>query len=435
MKEIIEPLRESKKSEKLEKSDRFSIQSIKPQKSVVIGVSIMIFIIFITIVMLTLFLYNKSSSKKEEKGNNLFPEKMETSPLMYGTKISNISYSNNKIIINSFKVNGDNYKEEIGNINNGSDYNETDRNKYTLFIPYSATKNKDKYNAIILFIHGELWTKGNKEYIEPLAEIYSQYGYITSVMDYTLLSDKYKENNIFRILDEITSCIKNLKEKLESEGFDGNKLEIAIGGYSAGAHLALLYSYSINNLPLKIKFIINISGPVTLEPKYWKKISKENETLENIEPDDIEKAIYENKILPAVDDVYFSLNLMNIFIGKKYSKDELNNMIENKAINENNEKYQELLNIVKYAFPVQYSINNTIPTLCIYGGNDTLIGINHFAYLKLSYNKTENNLFMIYSRYADHYVINYSIESNINAMREMHYQILNFSKLYFNSYL
>ena len=74
---------------------------------------------------------------------------------MYGTKISNILYSINKIIINSFKINGDNYNEEIGNINNGSDYSETDRNKYTLFIPYSAKKNKDKFNSIILFIY--LW--------------------------------------------------------------------------------------------------------------------------------------------------------------------------------------------------------------------------------------------------------------------------------------
>ena len=119
---------------------------------------------------------------------------------MYGTKISNILYSINKIIINSFKINGDNYNEEIGNINNGSDYSETNRNKYTLFISYSATKNKDKFNSMILFFSRELWTKGDKEYIEPLAEIYSQYGYITSKMDYNLLSYKYKENNIFRIL-------------------------------------------------------------------------------------------------------------------------------------------------------------------------------------------------------------------------------------------
>ena len=81
-------------------------------------------------------------------------------------------------------------------------------------------------------------------------------------MDYTLLSDKYKENNIFRILEEITSFIENIKEKLKNEGFYKNKKEITIGGYSSVVHLALLYSYSMDNHPLPIKFIINISGPV-----------------------------------------------------------------------------------------------------------------------------------------------------------------------------
>ena len=40
---------------------------------------------------------------------------------------------------------------------------------------------------------------------------------------------------------------------------------------------------------------------------------------------------------------------------------------------------------------------------------------------------------IIYSRYAGHNVINYSTENGINAMREMHYQILNFAKLNFSS--
>ena len=105
---------------------------------------------------------------------------------------------------------------------------------------------------------------------------------------------------------------------------------------------------------------------------------------------------------------------MNIFIGKKYTNEELNNKIENKTnFNENDEKYQELLNIVKYEFPVEYTINYTFNTLCIYSGNDTLIRINHYSYLKISSNKTINNLFMIYSRYAEHYFINYSTESYI----------------------
>ena len=88
-------------------------------------------------------------------------------------------------------------------------------------------------------------------------------------MSYTLLYEKYKEYSIFRILDEVTSCIENIKEILINKGFDVNKLELGIGGYSSGAHIALLYGYSIKNIPLPLKFLIDFVGPVTLEPKYW----------------------------------------------------------------------------------------------------------------------------------------------------------------------
>lgn len=427
MDEKTEPLN------KLEKARISKSEENKSSKCIMVGISIIILIVFIALVTIILLLYNKNFSQKDnEQEINIFPEKMEISLLMYGTKYSNISYAEDNIIINTYKINADNYKEEVGDINYGSDYNETNRNTYTLFIPYKSTKNKDKYNSIILFIHGEFWIKGNKEFIEPIADIYAQNGYITAVMDYTFLSDDYKEYNfsIFRILDEISSCIKAIKYRLKSEGFDINKLEIALGGYSAGAYLALLYSYSMNNPPLPIKFVINISGPVTLEPKFWKKVK---ETLENIEPEDIRKAINESKIIDTIDDDYFLLNIMNNFLGKKYNKGELKGMLNNKKIKEEDEKYKELLNIVKYAFPIEYINNNTIPTLCIYGGKDSIIGVEHYAYLKSGLNKT-NEIFFIYSRYGEHAVINYKTEDDINAMREMHFQILNFSKLYFNSY-
>ena len=81
-------------------------------------------------------------------------------------------------------------------------------------------------------------------------------------MGYTLLTEKYKEYgaNIFRIHDEITSCIQSIKNILKIEGFDIEKLEMAISGSSAGGHLSLLYGYSMKETPIPIKFIIDFSG-------------------------------------------------------------------------------------------------------------------------------------------------------------------------------
>ena len=58
------------------------------------------------------------------------------------------------IIINTFKEGGENYidyeKKESVNI-------------YDLYIPYSASKKRDKFNKIILLIHGGSWINGKKQ--------------------------------------------------------------------------------------------------------------------------------------------------------------------------------------------------------------------------------------------------------------------------------
>ena len=74
----------------------------------------------------------------------------------------NISTSENKQIRNSFKKDAENYNKNIGNINDGNDYDENERDNFDICIPYNATKRKDKYNAIYLDIHGGGWIEGDK---------------------------------------------------------------------------------------------------------------------------------------------------------------------------------------------------------------------------------------------------------------------------------
>jgi acetyl esterase/lipase len=163
------------------------------------------------------------------------------------------------MIINSFKKNGDNYIEEIGEINKGKDYQKTERNVYDLYLPYSSMKNKGGINRIMLFIDGGGWKFFSKEYIEFMCHRYTKYGYITATMNHTFLGNK--ECSIFRILDEIAACAADIKYQLKNDGFsqDDNKYEMAIGGISSGAHLSLLYGYFIKNSPIPVKFINNLS--------------------------------------------------------------------------------------------------------------------------------------------------------------------------------
>ena len=293
---------------------------------------------------------------------------------LYGQNISNIEYAKNGKIENSFKKGGANYKDEIGEINGGKDYEKNERNIYDLYIPYSTEFTKNKHNGIILFIHGGSWTSGDKGDMEYLTRRYAKYGYITATLSYTLLLENYTDSNIFKMLDEITACIQSIKDELISRNFDADKLELALGGTSSGAHVALLYTYSMKNSPIPIKFAIDIVGPVSLEPKCWYKLIDFNNPLDTLSPESIQKGKDENKIQKVYDDIIL-LALMNAFLGRKYTQEEVLGMIENGTIKETDSKYQEMLNRVKYAFPVTYVNTNTVPTLCQYAGKDFIAGI------------------------------------------------------------
>ena len=109
-------------------------------------------------------------------------------------------------------------------------YGEGPRNRYDLYLPANG-----KPKALMLFIHGGSWISGEKEDMAWAAKRYTDEGYITASINYTRLGG-----------DELGCNIK----------------QMAIGGYSAGAHLTMLYStlYATTS-PIPIKFQISWVGP------------------------------------------------------------------------------------------------------------------------------------------------------------------------------
>ena len=351
---------------------------------------------------------------------------------LYGEKIENIPYFKDDKIINSFKKDGKNYNETIGEINNGKDYQKNERNYYDLYIPYSTTLRKDKINKIILYIHGGAWIEGSKNYVSYFCSRYAKMGFITATLGYTLLLEKYKEYSIFRILDEITSCIENIKEQLKNKGFDIDKLEMAIGGMSAGAHIALLYGFKIKNTPIPIKFIIDIVGPISLEIDDWYKVENNN-TLENIEPENIENALKDKKIVKIFgenDDVL--IKIMNTFIGNKYNEKELKEMVDSKnKIKKDNEKYKTLYKIANNLFPINYINYDTVPVICEYGGNDNIVGIIGYSKMKKLFDQYNRKIELVYMRYGGHSLESINTENGMQAIRKIHFKILEFANTYF----
>ena len=204
----------------------------------------------------------------------------------------------------------------------------------------------------------------------------------------------------------------------------------------------MLYGYSMKkSSPIPIKFIINLAGFLDLDPNFWYKLSRNNDTLENIEPQTIDAAIKNNQIIKIHDNEEFFLTKMNEFLGNRFNNEDIHKMLNGNKIKYESDEYKNLYKSSKYFF-VTYHINKTneyIPILSEYGGNDENIGIANFKYLRQKSEQDKKfKIDVVYMRYANNSLINYDTENGINSMRNLNTKILEFSKNYFldlNEYL
>jgi len=423
-----------------------SNQSPKTAKRIIILLSCII-IVLITVIVILIIKNNKDDDDDKEQNNEEEEEEKEEKEeknqmsledtinflrkAFLGEIYYNLTYAD-ETIENTFKLNGKNYRKEIGEVNENKDYKSNSLNQYDLYMPYSALKTK-KSKGIILFVHGGAWVQGYKEDLSYLSQIYFEHEYIIANMDYTLLSEDL-EYSIYRILDDISACIENIKYRLKNMGFNETELEVAIGGGSAGGHLSLLYGYLVKEPPLPIKFVIDTIGPVNLENDDYFLIDSDEDTLPDIEPETVNKAIKDKtyKRPWLADDKI--LRFLNLFIGNKYSQEELQGMLKNNTIDKSNEKYIELFNKAKYGFPINWMEGKDIPILALYGGKDLLIGFVQFARLRETALKYNNTLQLVYSRYGGHGLSEFEHEEGIIAAKDFHFYMLKFCDDYFTKY-
>ena len=402
---------------------------IRTKKSKILLISSALIIIFITIIMIIIIISksNKKNEKEKEK------EKEEEKEYIWG-KNENLTYDVNGKIENSFKKGGDNYNEDIGNLNNGLDYEKNDRNIYDLYFPENAEKIKQDIKGVVLWIHGGSWIEGDLKQVDLLCQFTTGLGYISATVGYTILNESYEVFNIFKILDEVTACIKAIKKELENRGFDVNKLKLAIGGYSAGGHIALLYSYLIKDINIiPIKFVIDFVGPVGLDPKYFYQLKLGLEGLDSIEDiSTIEQAIKDGKIVKVLPDGNL-LTLMNAFTGNKFSLLELGLMLNiNGTINYESPYYLKMFKQIKYGYITEIKDKHKLPTICAYGGTDVILGVTTYAYLKEKADKDGRPLDFIYSKNEGHLLIFPTTEDGYEQKSNIEKKIKEYCNKYFD---
>ena len=404
-------------------------------------ISLVIIIIFLVLAIIAGILVYFLILKKDDKDGG--KEKEDTQEIFF--IYPEIQTSENNKIKNTFGKDGIHYIKEIGNINNGKDYEANDRDNFDLCIPENVMKNKTNYTTILLDIHGGAWIAGNKNDASTLCKNDLTKNFIVATMSHTLLNGQYKEYNLFRIIDEIDAALKTLKNFLIKKGFEENKLEVIMKGGSSGAHLCLLYSYMIKNPPIPIKFIINNVGPVTLDPQYFLQTKPNDPPLENIDPESIDKAINQNLLIPMNGsatgvDVNNTILIicMNVWLGK-YLSDSFDEIFINQKtgeLNKSNEKYIDLINKAKFGNPTTYVEKDSVPTICLYGGKDSMDGVMQYYLLKKKFDEKKNDkIALVYFKKGTHNVFaNAEGEYGKIMMQKYNEIIHSFYRKYLDSY-
>ena len=108
------------------------------------------------------------------------------------------------------------------------------------------------------------------------------------------------------------------------------------------------------------------------------------------------------------------ISFMNLSIGRKFNAnfDKIFSDLKNGILNGASEEYKELLNKTAYAFPLIYVNKQSIPTLCIYGGQDEINGVAQYSLLKKTFSEKNNDkIELIYYKYGHHDVYNVTGEN------------------------
>lgn len=146
-------------------------------------------------------------------------------------------------------------------------YGEKEANAMDIYIPNIAYRRES--NGVILFIHGGSWSGGDKSEETIRCRMLASQGYIVANVNYTLWSEDTADTyHVSQVLDELDAALLAVQSFALERGITVDKA--ATVGYSAGAHLAMLYAYSrAETAPMDIAFVASMAGPADISPAVW----------------------------------------------------------------------------------------------------------------------------------------------------------------------
>lgn len=136
-------------------------------------------------------------------------------------------------------------------------YGQHERNVFDLALP----DNGEEELGLVLFIHGGAWIYGDKsEYTSAVSTCAQNMQMAAAAMNYRYLSADVTMSDI---LEDIDAALAEIKETAQMQGIKITR--VLLTGYSAGAHLSMLYAYKCKDTaPVAPAAVFSYSGPTDL---------------------------------------------------------------------------------------------------------------------------------------------------------------------------
>ena len=133
-------------------------------------------------------------------------------------------------------------------------YGTDKRNTMTVRLPEKITTE----TPMILFMHGGAWTSGDKKDVAIVQEVLAKSNIASASINYRYASPTVHYTDLMK---DVENAVTYIQDHKSDWGLSGSK--IAIGGISAGAHMALLYTYAYDSKN-DIDAVISLAGPTDL---------------------------------------------------------------------------------------------------------------------------------------------------------------------------
>lgn len=112
--------------------------------------------------------------------------------------------------------------------------------------------------GLFLLIHGGAWIEGDKDSCTETATVAARdFGLVGAAINYHYISDSVHMDTL---MNDIDLALAKIKEMGAEKGINVNK--VMFMGFSAGAHMSLLYAYSkADTAPIKPVAVVSCAGP------------------------------------------------------------------------------------------------------------------------------------------------------------------------------